>query len=251
MDPNSVYDVDQSELVEALAKELKSVQAIQAPKWAAFVKTGSFKERPPVREDWWQVRAASILRKIYFLGPIGVSNLRSHYGGKTGSSYQTEHFKKGSGNLIRKILQQLEKSGLIKQEAKGVHKGRIVTPQGRKLLSKVAASIAKPLPPRPQPAPRLEEPAQGQKDAAAPKVKREKKKPAKAKEPKHASASKTESPKTQSPTSPSLPSSTSASQTSPSSTLASQSPKSTPSRKESAESQSQKVESPQSEIQKG
>lgn len=54
-----------------------------------------------------------------------------------------EHFFPGAGNNIRKILQQLEKAGLAKQTAKGVHKGRIVTPKGHQMLEAVAAVIMK------------------------------------------------------------------------------------------------------------
>jgi hypothetical protein len=32
--------------------------------------------------DWWFVRAASMLRKLYLRGPIGVSRMRKFYGGR-------------------------------------------------------------------------------------------------------------------------------------------------------------------------
>ncbi|MEK6939747.1 MAG: 40S ribosomal protein S19, partial [Nanoarchaeota archaeon] len=44
---------------------------------------------------------------------------------------------------IRKILQQLEKSGLVKQTEKGVHKGRILTPKGTSFLDKIAVQLSK------------------------------------------------------------------------------------------------------------
>jgi len=47
-----------------------------------------------------------------------------------------EKFYKGSGNIIRKILQQLEKAELIKQNEQG-RKGRIVTNKGRSFLDKL------------------------------------------------------------------------------------------------------------------
>jgi len=139
----SVYDVDPSELIEKASEELKKVSEIKPPAWAPFVKTGMHKERPPVKKDWWYARTASILRTIYRLGPIGVSKLRGKYGGKKNRGYKPAHTFKGSGNIARKVLQQLEKAGFVKQEAKGVHKGRVITGKGKSLLDKIATQIFK------------------------------------------------------------------------------------------------------------
>ena len=138
-----MYDIEPSEFIESLAKELKSIGTIKAPEWAVYVKTSHSKERPPVREDWWYVRAASIFRQVMIKGPIGVSKLRVKYGSKKNRGVAAEHFYKGAGNNIRKILQQLEKSELIKQDKKGVHKGRVITPKGLKLMTKVANQLFK------------------------------------------------------------------------------------------------------------
>lgn len=137
----TIYDVNATELIEELAKELQKIETIKPPEWAIFVKTGAHKERPPVREDWWYVRAASVLRKVRLKGPIGVSKLRTLYGGKKNRGYKPERFKKGSGNIIRKILQQLEKAELIKKAKKEVHKGRLITPKGIKLIDNVSNKI--------------------------------------------------------------------------------------------------------------
>ncbi len=138
----TVYDADPSELIEKASEELKKIEAIKPPVWAAFVKTGVHKERPPVKNDWWYMRAASILRKIYRLGPIGVSKLRVGYGGKKNRGYKTEHFYKGSGNILRKIMQQLEKEGFVKIDLKSKHKGRLITAKGKKFLDDIASKIS-------------------------------------------------------------------------------------------------------------
>src|SRR3989344_9695850 len=100
----TMYDVDAQELILKAADELKKVPEIKAPAWAAFVKTGMHKERPPVNDDWWFVRTASLLRAVYRLGPVGVSKLRTKYGGKKNRGVKKEHFYKGSGNILRKSL---------------------------------------------------------------------------------------------------------------------------------------------------
>ena len=137
----TMYDVDPQELVIKAAEELKKIPEIKAPAWAPFVKTGMHKERPPVKDEWWYVRTASILRTVYRLGPVGVSKLRSKYGGKKNRGVKKEHFYKGSGNILRKSLQQLEKAGFVKFAEKGVHKGRIITPKGKSFLDKIAGQI--------------------------------------------------------------------------------------------------------------
>ena len=136
-----MYDADPQELILKTSEELKKIPEIKAPSWAAFVKTGMHKERPPVNDGWWYMRVASVLRAIYRLGPIGVSKLRTKYGGKKNRGTKKEHFYKGSGNILRKSLQQLEKAGFVKFTEKGVHKGRIITPKGKSFLDKVAAKI--------------------------------------------------------------------------------------------------------------
>lgn len=136
-----IYDVDQSKLVKATAEELKI--EIQKPEWANYVKTGNHKERPPTNKDWWYQRAASVLKNIAIKGPIGVSKLRTKYGGRKNRGYKPEKFVRGSGSIARKILQQLEKSGLVKQETKRQHKGRVITKKGQDLLNKAAQSITK------------------------------------------------------------------------------------------------------------
>ncbi|MBI4146614.1 30S ribosomal protein S19e [Candidatus Woesearchaeota archaeon] len=138
-----VHDVNPSVLIQHIAQELKKEPVIKAPAWAPFAKTGMSRERAPVQQDWWYTRAASILRKIMLLGPVGTSKLKRKYGGRKNEGMAPEHFYPGAGSPIRKVLQQLEKAGLAKQVAKGVHKGRVITPKGQQLLESVASQLIK------------------------------------------------------------------------------------------------------------
>lgn len=139
-----IHDVPKTELIERAAKELQNVNAVQPPQWTMFAKTGAFKERQPVRDDWWFVRAAAILRRLASAeGPIGVQKLRTLYGGKKNRGHAPERFYKGSGSIIRKILQQLDKAGFAKKVEKGLRKGRIITPQGHSFLGKIADTYMK------------------------------------------------------------------------------------------------------------
>ncbi len=133
------YDVPTSILIEKLAKHLKdNVEKIVPPAWAVFVKTGSHAERPPENPDWWFTRCASLLRKIYMKGPIGIARLRSEYGGRIDRGVKPEHARKGGGAIVRNALQQLEAAGLVETLR---NKGRVLTGEGRRLLDKSSTEI--------------------------------------------------------------------------------------------------------------
>ncbi len=135
------YDVSASKLIEKLAKYLKeNVDGVTPPPWASIVKTGAHIEKQPQNPDWWYIRCASLLRKIYVHGPLGTERLKAAYGGRKDYGVTPEHVVKAGGATIRKALQQLEAAGLI--EASKPH-GRRMTREGRKLLQELAEGLKK------------------------------------------------------------------------------------------------------------
>jgi len=132
-----VYDVPADILVNRLSEILKN-EDIPAPEWSLFVKTGTHAEKPPQNSDWWHVRCASILRKIYLHGPLSVNELRSMYGGGRPVGYGAAHHKDASGAIIRNAIHGLEKLTYVKKIEK---KGRILTKQGTQKLDKLATEI--------------------------------------------------------------------------------------------------------------
>ena len=134
----TVFDVPAEPLLTRLAEHLRSEGKIAAPEWAAFARTGIHTEKAPVQRDWWFMRAASVLRKVYVLGPIGTSRLAAEYGGARDGGSAPYHPRKGSGNIVRTALQQLEEAGYVSIREK---RGRVVTPSGRKLLDRIAYDI--------------------------------------------------------------------------------------------------------------
>lgn len=125
--------------IERLANYLKeNVPEVKPPAWVLFAKTGCFKEKPPEDPNWWYYRAASILRKLYKAGkPVGLSELRREYGGRKNRGSAPERSYKAPGNAIRKILQQLERAQL----ARRTREGRVLTPQGKALLDRIAFEV--------------------------------------------------------------------------------------------------------------
>jgi len=142
------YDVPADLLIQRLARYLKKeVEEVRPPEWAIFVKTGSHVQRPPQDPDWWYVRCASLLRKLYMKGPIGVERLRAMYGGRKDRGTRPEHHRKAGGSIIRKALQQLEAAGLVMKvtDEKGHVIGRTVSPKGRSLLDRIATEVKREL----------------------------------------------------------------------------------------------------------
>ncbi len=138
----TVYDIPANILIRRLAQDLKSREQIQAPDWAAYVKTGAHKERAPDDPDWWYTRCASILRKIYVNGPIGTERLRIQYGGRMRRGGTPNVHHKGSGAIVRTALQQLERAGFVTKRG---NKGREMTSAGRSYMDRVSASLKKEL----------------------------------------------------------------------------------------------------------
>jgi len=133
------YDIPASTLIKKLATYLKeNFDKVTPPQWAPFVKTGVHAIRSPENPEWWFIRCASLLRKIYLKGPIGTIRLRSDYGGRLGRGMRPEQTRAGGGSIIRKAMLQLEAAGLV---APFKNRGRVLTKEGRQLLDKVSTEI--------------------------------------------------------------------------------------------------------------
>merc|ERR1719335_1103751 len=132
-------DVEASKFIEAFAQHLKRQGKFEIPKWADIVKTGVHKELAPYDPDWLYTRAASMVRKIYIRGGVGVGAFRKIYGGQKRRGTCTNTFSLGSGKIARYILQQLEEMDLVEQAEDG---GRKITREGQRELDTVAVQAA-------------------------------------------------------------------------------------------------------------
>ena len=133
----TVFDVPAQYLIEEIARDLKENQKLKQPEFAMFVKTGAHRQRPPQQKDWWYVRCASILRRLYVDGPHGVERLRTYYGGRKDRGTEPEKFVKASGKVIRSCLQALEGLGFLEKHPKG----RKVSPKGESYLTKISKLV--------------------------------------------------------------------------------------------------------------
>ncbi len=136
----TVYDVPAKEFIDEVAKQLEKVDAISLPESNKHSKTSVARENAPEPENWWYIRCASILRKIYINNTIGIQQLRAEYGGKKDMGSKPYKARLGSGSITRRAMQQLETAGYLKK-IKG--KGRSITPSGQKLLDAAARDVLK------------------------------------------------------------------------------------------------------------
>lgn len=138
----TVYNAPADELINRVANVLREEFKTEPPEWAWHVKTGCHKDNIPVDPEWWHIRVASLLRKIYLNSPhgLGVERLRSIYGGAKDNGTRPNKHAKASGNIIRKGLQQLEKLEFVTNVG---GKGRVISSKGQSFLDKIAFEIMK------------------------------------------------------------------------------------------------------------
>lgn len=130
-------------LIHALAEYLKeNIKEVSPVPWSNYVKTGSHVERVPSQPNFWYIRCASLLRRIYLDGPVGIESLRSAYGGRAKKGMRREHFYKAGASSIRKPLQQLERAGLV---TKSGTRGRVLTDKGKSLVDRISYKLLKDL----------------------------------------------------------------------------------------------------------
>ncbi|MEA3329363.1 MAG: 40S ribosomal protein S19 [Nanoarchaeota archaeon] len=132
----TIYAKDPVKFIPALAEALKGMEEFEVPEWATFTKSGVSRERPPISDDFWYTRAASILRQLYIHGVVGVGKLRTRYGSRKDRGGMRSKFRKSGGKIIRVILQQAENAGLVEKVLRAQH-GRRLTARGRELLDSI------------------------------------------------------------------------------------------------------------------
>jgi small subunit ribosomal protein S19e len=131
-----IYDLSGEEFNKKLAEALKENEHFKMPEWVLFTKTGTNKVRPPFDDDFWYKRAASIIRQVAIRGVVGVQRLRNRYGGKKDRGSKPSEFRKSGGKIIRIILQQAERAGLL-EKSTGKKVGRKLTLKGKHFLEAI------------------------------------------------------------------------------------------------------------------
>ncbi|KAI8319336.1 40S ribosomal protein S19-A [Martensiomyces pterosporus] len=136
----TVKDVNAHAFIKAYAAHLKRSGKLEVPAWTEYAKTGSFKELSPYDQDWFYVRAASVARHIYLRGGVGIGALSERHGGSKRRGSRPNHHAVSSTNVARKVVQGLEKLGILEKHANG---GRKITSAGQRDLDRISVQVAK------------------------------------------------------------------------------------------------------------
>ena len=136
----SSYDVPPQQLIDRVAAQLTKDERAAPPEWVPLAKTGPHTEKAPVDREWWYRRLAAVLRKVYVLGPIGSTRLAAEFGGKEDRGSKPYRARRGSRAVARAALKRLEAMGLVTASDR---RGRVVSPEGQKLLDDAAYGVLK------------------------------------------------------------------------------------------------------------
>ncbi|ODQ77168.1 hypothetical protein BABINDRAFT_178290 [Babjeviella inositovora NRRL Y-12698] len=133
----SVRDVPAQDFINAYAQFLQRQGKLEVPGYVDLVKTSAGNEMPPQdAEGWFYKRAASVARHIYLRKQVGVGALNKLYGGAINRGSRPQRHADASGSVNRKVLQALEKVGIVEVSPKG---GRRITDDGKRDLDRIAA----------------------------------------------------------------------------------------------------------------
>ena len=138
----TVKDVPASKFIPALAKHFKKKWEdgkLEVPEWTDRVKTATHKELAPYNPDWYFVRAASLARRVYINGGVGVGQFTVHYGGSQRRGAAPRRFNKAAKGCIRHALQQLKELDIV--DVKQDKKGRWITKNGQHELDTIANQL--------------------------------------------------------------------------------------------------------------
>merc|ERR1712225_52637 len=110
------------------SSHLKRSGKLEIPVWVDVVKTGTGKELAPYDQDC-----------IYLRKHVGVGALAKLHGGSVNRGQRPSHHADGSRSVERKVLQALEKIGVLEHDtARG---GRRITIDGQRDLDRIASAI--------------------------------------------------------------------------------------------------------------
>merc|ERR1711964_896583 len=111
----SVKDIESHKFVAAYAAFLKRQGKLPIPGWVDTVKTSHSNELPPQDIDWFYVRAAAVARHVYMRKTVGVGRLRKVHGSTKNRGSRPSHHVDASGSVDRKVMQSLEKLGILEK----------------------------------------------------------------------------------------------------------------------------------------
>mmetsp|Transcript_19758 Transcript_19758/g.46259 ORF Transcript_19758/g.46259 Transcript_19758/m.46259 type:complete len:166 (+) Transcript_19758:27-524(+) len=145
---HTVKDVHAETFINAYADFLSKSGKVSTPANVDLIKTGTHRELEPLNADWYFVRMAAVARKVYLRPRIGAGALARWFGGAKNCGAAPQKFQKAARGLLRHILIQLEKNGIVEtvllqnENGQKVSAGRAITSAGLREMDRVARSLA-------------------------------------------------------------------------------------------------------------
>eukprot|EP01083_Nonionella_stella_P127114 385022_1 len=132
-----VKDVNPGQWITAFAAHLKQQGSMDVPECVDYAKTGISRILPPQNPDWYYVRAAAVLRRVYLRPFTGIGGLSKVFGSTWGLS-RPLHFRTAATGILRKVLHSLEKLNLLAKSEDG---GRVITKSARRDCDRIAMKV--------------------------------------------------------------------------------------------------------------
>jgi len=113
---SGVKTVPSDVFIQAYADHLRKAGELELPKWVEDVKTAKRRQMPPMDENWFYTRVASVARQMYIKPKgLGVGTLVRFYGGRTRGHHSKKHFSKSSRGIVRCAMQELVRLDLAEE----------------------------------------------------------------------------------------------------------------------------------------
>ena len=134
----TIRDVRAVRWIKVMAKHLKAEGKLFVPNCAEYIKTSHGRERAPANPDWYYIRAAAVLRRIYLRPGVGLGGLAKVFANKKNRGSQPEITCPAARGPLHWVCKSLEGLKLV---AKGKESGRVLTQTGRKRCDTIASNV--------------------------------------------------------------------------------------------------------------
>ena len=134
----TIKDVKTFRWIKVMANHLKQEGKLFVPNCAEFIKTSHGRERAPQNPDWYYMRAAAVLRRIYIRPGVGLGGLAKKFANKKNRGSQPEITTKAAKGPLHWACKSLEGLKLV---GKGKESGRVLTSAGRKRCDTIASNV--------------------------------------------------------------------------------------------------------------
>ena len=134
----TLRDVSGAKWVKAMAAHLKQSGKLFVPNCTELMKQSHANERAPQNPDWFFLRCAAVLRRVYVRPGTGYGGLSKAFGLKKNNGSRPEKPIKASRGLLHWACRSLEGLKLLQ---KGKESGRVLTREGRRKCDAIAFNV--------------------------------------------------------------------------------------------------------------